>query len=140
MPVVERAPFQYAVLRVVPSLERGERFNAGVILFCRPRRFLGARVGLDDGVLAALAPGCAPAAVRAQLGVLAAVAAGEPGGGAVAALDQSERFHWLVAPASTVVQPGAVHTGLTADPAAELARLFGRLVRRDGERGAGGAR
>jgi hypothetical protein len=87
-------------------------------------------VWLDDAVLAALAPGCAPGAVRSQLGVLAAVAAGEPDGGAVAALDQSERFHWLVAPASTIVQPGVVHTGLTADPAAELDRLFGRLVRR----------
>ncbi len=123
-------PFQYAMLRVMPRVERGEVLNAGVVLFCRPLRFLGARTELDAALLAALAPGCEPAEVRAQLETLVAVAEGRPEGGSVAGMDQSERFHWLTAPASTIVQPSAVHTGLTADPAGELDRLFTALVRR----------
>jgi hypothetical protein len=120
--------FAYTVLQVVPDVERGERLNAGVVLFCRRRSFLAARVGLDDARLAALAPGCDPAGIRAALGALVAVAAGEDAGGALARLDRSERFGWLAAPSSTVIQPTAVHTGLTEDPAAELDRLFARLV------------
>jgi hypothetical protein len=124
-------PFQYALVRVVPRVERGEALNAGVVLFCRPRRFLAARTELDERALAALAPGCDAAEIRAHLRVVEAVAAGDAAlGGAVAALAQSERFHWLTAPASTVVQPSAVHTGLTDDPARELAKLFAALVAR----------
>jgi hypothetical protein len=129
--VAARDPFQYAVLRVVPRVERGESLNAGVVLFCRPRRFLAARTALDAAALAALAPGCDAAAVEPHLRVVEAVAAGDAAaGGAVAALAQSERFHWLTAPASTIVQPSPVHTGLTGDPAQELARLFAALVER----------
>ena len=126
----ERIPFQYAMLRVVPRIERGEFINAGVVLFCRQRRFLAARTGLDARALAALGGDCDPADVRSQLETVEAVAAGDEAGGAVAAMPQSERFHWLTAPASTVVQPSPVHTGLTADPAAELDKLFGALVSR----------
>ena len=125
-------PFQYAVVRVVPRVERGEAVNVGVVLFCRPLRFLGARTELDEALLAALAPGCDPAEVRAQLATLEAVAEGRADGGQVASLPQSERFHWMTAPASTIVQPSAVHTGLTSDPARELDRLFAELVRRPG--------
>jgi hypothetical protein len=126
-----RAPFQYAVLRVVPHVERGERINAGVVLFCRPRRYLAARTDLDEAALAALAPWCDAAEVRALLSVVEAVAAGNAAaGGAIAALPLSERFHWLTAPSSTVVQPSPVHTGLTEDPARELDRLFSALVAR----------
>jgi hypothetical protein len=127
-------PFQYAMVRIVPRVERGEAVNAGVVLFCRPKRFLGARTQLDEALLAALAPGCDAAEVRAQLDTLEAVAAGRPEGGHVATLPQSERFHWLTAPASTIVQPSAVHTGLTDDPAGELERLFEELVSRPGRR------
>jgi hypothetical protein len=123
-------PFQYAMVRVVPRVERGEAFNAGVVLFCRPLRFLGARAELDERLLAALAPDCDPVEVRAQLETLVAVADGRPEGGRVASLPQSERFHWLTAPASTIVQPSAVHTGLTTEPEAELERLFRMLVDR----------
>jgi hypothetical protein len=123
-------PFQYAMVRIVPRVERGEAFNAGVVLFCRPLRFLGAKVALDTGLLAALSPDCDPAEVQAQLDTLVAVAEGRLEGGRVAALDQSERFHWLTAPASTIVQPSPVHTGLTSDPAADLERLFRMLVDR----------
>jgi hypothetical protein len=125
-----REPFQYAAVRVVPRVERGEAVNAGVVLFCRPRRFLGARTRLDEGLLDALAPGCDPAAIRSALQAIERVASGDQAGGPIAALPQSERFHWLVAPASTIVQPGPVHTGITSDPAAELDHLFRRLVER----------
>ena len=128
--MADRKPFQYAALRVVPRVERGEAVNAGVVLFCRPLRFLGARTRLDETLLRALAPGCEPGGVSTLLDTMERIAAGDPGGGPIAALPASERFHWLVAPASTIVQPGPVHTGLTSDPDAELARLFARLVER----------
>jgi Protein of unknown function (DUF3037) len=128
--VPAREPFQYTVIRVVPRVERGELINAGVVLFCRTRQFLAARTWLDERALAALSPGCSAAEVRPHLELLERVAAGDPEGGPIAALPPSERFHWLAAPASTVVQPGPVHTGLTDDPAAELDRLFARLVAR----------
>ena len=133
--MAEHQPFQYAIVRVVPRVERGEAVNAGVVLYCRPLRFLGARTDLDEALLAVLAPGCDPAEVRTQLETLVAVAEGRPEGGHVATLPQSERFHWLTAPASTIVQPSPVHTGLTADPAGELDRLFAELVSRPGRRG-----
>jgi hypothetical protein len=125
-----RSPFQYAAFRIVPRVERGEAVNAGVVLFCRPRRFLGARTQLDAELLAKLAPDCDAGAVADTLRMLELIAAGDPEGGPIAQLPASERFHWLVAPASTIVQPGPVHTGLTADPEAELAHLFTRLVER----------
>jgi hypothetical protein len=118
------------VVRVVPRVERGEFINAGVVLFCRQRQFLAARTTLDEAALAALAGGCDPAELRSQLETVEAVAAGDASGGAVATMPQSERFHWLTAPASTIVQPSPVHTGLTGDPAVELDRLFGALVSR----------
>jgi hypothetical protein len=125
-----REPFQYAALRIVPRVERGEAVNAGVVLFCRPLRFLGARTRLHAALLAALAPDCDPAEVRPLLEAVERIAAGDPAGGPIARLPASERFHWLVAPASTIIQPGAVHTGMTVDPPGELDRLFTRLVER----------
>ena len=125
-----REDFQYAVIRVVPRVERGELLNAGVVLFSRRHGFLAARTELDEAALAALSPGCDPAEVRMHLAAIERIAAGDPTGGPIATLEPSERFHWLTAPASTIVQASAVHTGLTADPAAELEHLFARLVRR----------
>jgi hypothetical protein len=125
-----RSPFQYAALRIVPRVERGEAVNAGVVLFCRPKRFLGARTHLDEALLAALSPKCRPDEVRSLLRTIERIADGTPDGGPIAALPASERFHWLVAPASTIVQAGPVHTGLTGDPAGELDRLFTQLVER----------
>jgi hypothetical protein len=125
-----RSPFQYAALRIVPRVERGEAVNAGVVLFCRPKRFLGARTQLDEALLAVLSPECDPKEISALLDTIERIADGSPDGGPIAALPSSERFHWLVAPASTIVQAGPVHTGLTADPAGELDRLFTRLVER----------
>jgi hypothetical protein len=120
--------FQYALLRVVPDAERGESLNAGVVLFARRARFLAARVGLDEGRLRALAPDADAAAIRRHLDSLAAIAAGDPDAGPIARLDQSERFAWLVAPSSTVIQPSPVHMGLCGDPQERLDALFERLV------------
>jgi hypothetical protein len=122
-------PFQYAIIRVVPRIERGECLNAGVVLLCRPKRFLAARVGLDAARLQALAPGVDPATIEEHLAAIARIAGGDPEAGPIARLGQGERFHWLVAPSSTVIQPSEVHTGLCDDPAGELHHLFERLVR-----------
>jgi Protein of unknown function (DUF3037) len=128
--VPEREDFQYAILRVVPRVERGESLNVGVVLFCRRLAFIGARTGVDEAALAALAPDCDTTDVRAHLDALERVAAGAADGGPIATLEPSERFHWLTAPSSTIVQASPVHTGLTSDPAAELDHLFQRLVAR----------
>jgi hypothetical protein len=127
--------FAYAVVRVVPRVERGEFINAGVVLFCRAKKFLAARTELDEARLAALAPDLDPVAVRARLAAIERVARGDEACGAVARLDLSERFGWLVAPSSTVIQSSEVHTGLTDDPAATLEKLFGELVPLSGSRG-----
>ena len=122
------SPFQYAIVRVVPRVERGERLNAGVVLFCRPRRYLAARVELDEQRLRALSPDVDLAAVRGHLDALVRIAAGEPDSGPIGALPASERFHWLVAPSSTIIQPSEVHTGICDEPDAELDKLFRELV------------
>ena len=119
-----RSPFAYCVLRAVPHVERGEFINVGVVLFCREKRFLGARIGLDAARLAALAPECDAAEIRAQLEAIARVAEGDADAGPIARLSQSERFHWISSPHSTIVQRSEPHTGLTDDPAATLEHLF----------------
>jgi hypothetical protein len=121
-------PFAYALLRVVPRVERGERLNVGVVLYSRQHDFLGMRTDVDAARLEALDPELDPAPVRARLESLRSVVCGEPEGGALAELPPSERFGWLVAPSSTIIQASEVHTGLTDDPAATLERLFATLV------------
>jgi hypothetical protein len=128
VPEQPRSQFQYAIIRVVPRVERGECLNAGVVMLCRPRRFLAAKVGLDEARLRALAPDADPATVLPHLAAIERIAAGDPSAGPIARLTAAERFHWLVAPSSTVIQPSEVHTGLCEDPAEELEHLFGRLV------------
>src|SRR5690349_6007923 len=125
----ERASFDYAVIRVVPRVERAEFINAGVILFCRTRRFLDARVELAPARLSALAPAADLAEVARHLAVIPTICRGERGSGPIGALSPAERFHWLVAPRSTVVQTSRVHCGLCADPAATLEHLVARVVR-----------
>lgn len=122
------SPFSYAILRVVPSVERGERFNVGVVLFCRQRGFLGAMIALDEPRLQALAPGAPARELRGHLEALVRIAGGEPEAGPIANLPQSDRFGWLAAPSSTIVQVSEVHTGLSEEPAATLQSLFERLV------------
>lgn len=129
MPDTPRSPYLYAIVRVVPSIERGETLNAGVVLLCRSRRYLGAETALDEARLTAIAPDCEADAVRPHLAAIEAIARGDASAGPMARLTIGERFHWLVAPSSTIIQPSPVHTGLTDDPAAELAHLMTTLVR-----------
>lgn len=124
-----RHAFEYSVLRVVPRVDRGELINAGVVLYCRPLRFLGVRIELDAGRLLALDPAADVASVERALAAVAAVCDQAPAAGSAGQQDMGRRFRWLTAPRSTVVQPGPVHTGLTADPPAELDRLLASLVR-----------
>jgi DNA-directed RNA polymerase subunit N (RpoN/RPB10) len=120
--------FQYAIWRVVPSVERGEALNVGVVVYCRRRQFLAAKVLIDEPRLRALSPGIDIDAIRRHLDGMARIAAGDPEGGAIAAMPQSERFGWLTAASSTIVQPSPIHTGLCGDPQAVLDRLSTRLV------------
>ncbi len=128
MPEPPRSVFQYAIIRLLPRVERGEFLNVGVVLLCRPQRYLGARIALDPARLAALAPDLDPATVRPHLEAIERIAAGDVDAGPIARLGQAERFHWIVAPSSTMIQPSEVHTGLCDDPAPELDRLLAALV------------
>ena len=128
MPAAPRSVFQYAIVRVVPRIERGECLNVGVVLLCRPRRFLGARIHLDEGRLAAFAPSLDPELIRPHLQAIERMAAGDETAGPIARMGMAERFHWLVAPASTIIQASEVHTGFCEDPAAELEHLVATLV------------
>jgi hypothetical protein len=121
-------PFEYAVLRVVPRVERGEFMNAGVVLYCSDLRFLDARVHLDPGRLRAFAPSLDYDEVMSHLEAARKVCAGGSGAGEIGSLPMSQRFGWLVAPRSTVVQPSPVHTGLTEDPREDLERLARAMV------------
>lgn len=121
------ASFDYAVIRVVPSVTRGECVNAGVILFCRTKRFLDACVELDRVRLASIAPDHLNLdLVEAALGLIPAIA---QGAGPIGALPLADRFHWLTSPRSTMIQPSTVHCGRCADPAAALVRLMDVMVR-----------
>ena len=120
--------FQYALLRAVPSLPRGEALNVGVVLYSPRHRFLEARTTLDPERLRLLDPDLDLDAVRAHLELIEQVAAGEPTAGPIARLDRSERFGWITSPSSTAIQPSPVHTGVCDDPAAMLHHLFGSLV------------
>lgn len=122
-------PFSYAVYRLVPQVERGERINVGVVVFCRPLQYLAARTALDEPRARALWPDLDVEPVRAHLAAVERIAAGDPDGGPIARLDTTARFHWLVAPSSTIIQPSKVHTGICSEPAAELEKLFRELVR-----------
>ena len=125
-----RNPFSYSVVRVVPDIEREEFLNAGLILFSRPVRFLLARTGLNEPALEALHAGCDVRAIRDQLRFIERVASGELTAGPFGTMSQSERFHWLTTPRSTLVQPGPLHAGTTDDSQATFDRLYGMLVDR----------
>ena len=122
--------YDYAIVRVVPHVERGEQVNVGVILSCADTDFLDARIELDERALLAIDPNVDLAAVRTNLDVIPLVCRGGPEAGPIGLLPARGRFRWLVAPRSTMIQPSAVHTGRTSDPAACLEHLMDRLVRR----------
>lgn len=121
--------FDYAVVRVVPRVERGESLNVGVILFCLERDFLRARIEVDGSRLRALWPETDLDLVRQHLETIPRICAGTPEGGPIARLSLRERFRWLVAPRSTMIQVSPVHAGLSDDPERTLEELFGRMVR-----------
>ena len=121
--------YDYAIIRVVPRVERGEQVNVGVILSCVDTEFLEARIDVDETRLTALDPTLDVEAVRAGLALYPAVCAGGPGAGPIGELPPRGRFRWLVSTRSTVIQSSPVHTGRTADPSATLQRLFDCLVR-----------
>ena len=125
-------PFEYAVLRVVPRVERGEGVNVGIVVFCRTKSFLDALIELgtrQTAALAALQPDLDLDSVRAHLESTRGIVSGDPEGGPLAKLGPPERFRWVTSPSSTMIQPSDVHGGLTEDPARSLEDLFDRLVR-----------
>jgi hypothetical protein len=127
--VPARRSFEYAVVRVVPRVEREEFVNAGVVLYCRERDFLAARVELQRDRVRAVSPGADLELVEAHLAVIPRICAGGEGSGPIGRLPMKERWHWLVAPRSTVIQVSPVHAGLCAEPDRALDRLFDRMVR-----------
>lgn len=121
--------FDYAVVRVVPRVERGEFINAGVVVFCLERRFLQARVVVDEARLKALWPEIDLDLVRRHLEAIPKIAAGDVSAGPIARLSQRERFHWLVSPRSTIIQVSPVHTGLCdEEPEGMIEELSRRLL------------
>jgi Protein of unknown function (DUF3037) len=125
-------PFEYALLRVVPRVERGEGVNVGVVVFCRTRSYLGARIEAGPrqvAALEALAPDVDLEAIRSHLNSIEAILAGDPDAGPIAAFAAPERFRWVTSPSSTMIQPSEVHAGTTDSPEDSLTDLFERLVR-----------
>jgi len=127
--VPERVSYDYAVIRVVPSVERGELINAGAVVFCAVRDWLEAKVELNEARLLALAPDADVEDIRRHLEAIPRICAGGEGAGPIGALARKERWHWLVAPRSTVIQPGPVHTGLCESPGAALEQILKEMVR-----------
>lgn len=120
--------YDYALVRLLPDIERGECMNIGVILFCRTRRFLDMRIYLEPTRITRFAPTLDLESVNLQLDHLLCVCAGGQDAGPIGALSQSERFHWLVSPRSTIIQTSPVHSGLCSDPAIQLQHLLEKLV------------
>lgn len=127
--MAERCTYDYAVVRVVPDVARGEFVNVGVILFAKSQGILLARLALDEARLLALAPEADLQAIRAHLHSIERICEGGTAAGVHGALTASERFHWLTSPRSTVIQTSPVHSGICDDPVTEAEHLFERLVR-----------
>ena len=121
--------YDYAIIRLVPRVDRGEMINVGVILSCPDVEFLEARIEVDEARLIALDDTVDLTIIGAHLATIPAICAGRPAGGPIAALPQRQRFHWLVSPRSTIIQMSPVHTGRTDDPAKALQRLVDTMVR-----------
>lgn len=127
--IPEKVSYDYAIIRLIPDLERGECINLGVILYCASRRFLALNTNIDEQRISSFAPELDLLTIQRQLQHLTEISKGKQGGGPLGQLSPSERFHWLVAPRSTIIQTSSVHSGLCSDPQATLNRLFAKLVR-----------
>ena len=125
----DHCSYDYAVIRVVPRVDREEFMNVGVIISCPAKDFLEARIELDEGRLLAFAPELDMEAVRSHLASIPRICAGGPDAGPIGQLSLRERFHWLVAPRSTIIQTSRVHTGRCAEPGPLSERLLDRMVR-----------
>jgi len=121
--------FDYAIVRVVPRVERGEFINAGVILFSSTAAYLQSRIALDTARLHALSPDTDAAVVQSYLDLIPRICAGGADAGPIGALPQRARFHWLVAPRSTIIQTSPVHAGRCDDIATTLEHLLASMVR-----------
>jgi hypothetical protein len=130
-PLNSELTYDYAIVRVVPRVERGEQINAGIILSCPDADFLDARIELDEARLLAIDPHVDLDTMRANLATIPAICRGGAAAGPIGELPPRGRFRWLVSPRSTMIQPSPVHTGRTSDPAACLEHLVAKLVRRD---------
>lgn len=126
--------YDYAIIRVVPKVERAEFVNVGVILSCQALDFLAARIALDERRVAALDPNIDFAMLKRHLDAIPVICAGGDGAGPIGKLSSRERFHWLVAPRSTIIQMSPVHSGRCSDPAAALERVLDTMVRTSGGR------
>ena len=124
----DKKVFEYALIRVVPRIEREEFINVGVMLFCKSTRYLGCMFAIDESRLKAFAPGLDQEEVLSHLQAFEKIATGSKSGGDLALLDAPSRFRWLTAMRSTIVQTGRVHPGLCSDPASSLQKLFQNLV------------
>jgi Protein of unknown function (DUF3037) len=124
--------FEYAVIRIVPHVEREEFLNAGVILYCKQQNFLSVRWALDENLMALFAPKLDLGELKQNLCAFDIICKGGPDGGTIGLLDMPGRFRWLTATRSTILQPSNVHPGYTADAAATLEKLFIQLVLREG--------
>lgn len=125
----ELCTFDYATIRLVPRVEREEFFNVGVILSCPAHRFLGSRIWLNEAKLKCFAPEAEPETIRQYLDIIPKICAGASEAGIIGRLTERERFYWLTAQRSTIIQSSPVHTGLTADPARMLEHLFEKMIR-----------
>lgn len=121
--------YDYAIIRIVPRVERGEQINVGVILSCTDSDVLECKIELDEARVRALAPGIDMDAVREGLAMIPRVCAGGPAAGPIGELPARGRFRWLVSPRSTIIQASPVHTGRTSDPSATLEHLMKTMVR-----------
>jgi len=130
--VSDEHAYDYAIIRVVPRVERGEMINVGVVMSCPGADFLDAIIEVDEARLRALDDTLDLEAIREHLSSIPAICRGGADAGPIGDLPQRNRFHWLVSPRSTIIQPSAVHTGRTQDPAAALRRLMDTMVRRPG--------
>lgn len=128
--MLELSSYDYALIRLVPNVERGECLNVGVLLFCRTQRFLGVRIQLDQTRVLSLAPDLDLASVQHQLDAIVHICMGAPEAGLLGKMSQSERFHWLTSPRSTIIQTSQVHVGLCTDPEATLEHLLKTMVYR----------
>lgn len=125
----DHSSYDYAVIRVVPRVDREEFMNVGVIISCPAKDFLEARIEMDEARLLAFAPGIDLEAVRAHLASIPRICAGGPNAGPIGQLSARERFHWLVAPRSTIIQTSRVHSGRCTEPGPVSERLLDRMVR-----------